>query len=248
MRFKEFGLRKNKTIVLIHGVGISWKMWTEQINSFSNYYHIIVPILDGHDDENNSEFTSVKDSAEEIIKYIKKTRDGHVYAILGESLGGMITAEILCKKDNICEKALINAAPLVPFGKLLTKFSIWYKVNYNIPLMAKGSKLMRKACHFYPDYLFDEVSKICSRMSKSSCTRAYTDACTYKISNSIKNTKSKIVYWYGSNEALLTKRSATYLLNLVPDTEIEVLEGYEHGQLCLGNPKLYIEKVNKLLS
>ncbi|MCB2340407.1 alpha/beta fold hydrolase [Clostridium estertheticum] len=60
MLFREFGNKNNKAIILIHGYGISWRMWKSQIEVFSKDYFVIVPVLDGHDTGNNSTFTTVE--------------------------------------------------------------------------------------------------------------------------------------------------------------------------------------------
>ena len=52
MRFIEFGDKINPKILLIHGYGVSWKMWKSQIDILQKDYQIILPVLDGHDEEN----------------------------------------------------------------------------------------------------------------------------------------------------------------------------------------------------
>ncbi|PKM53625.1 MAG: hypothetical protein CVU98_14075 [Firmicutes bacterium HGW-Firmicutes-3] len=72
MLFNEFGNKQNKAIILIHGYGISWRMWKPQIDVLSNDYFVIVPVLDGHDIENKSTFTTVEKAAADISDYVYK--------------------------------------------------------------------------------------------------------------------------------------------------------------------------------
>ena len=97
MLFKEFGNKQNKSIILIHGYGISWRMWKPQIDVLSNDYYVIVPVLDGHDIENNSTFTTVEKAAADISDYVLQTYGKHVFAICGASLGATIVVEIIAQ-------------------------------------------------------------------------------------------------------------------------------------------------------
>lgn len=69
MRFIEFGNNKNKIIIFICGTLMPWKMWTSQIKHFSTNYYVIIPVLDGHDTENKSIFTTVENAAADIENY-----------------------------------------------------------------------------------------------------------------------------------------------------------------------------------
>ncbi|UJW58952.1 hypothetical protein HXZ66_16860 [Bacillus sp. A116_S68] len=58
----------------------------------------------------------------------------------------------------------------------------------------------------------------------------------------IKNTKTRITYWYGSKEAFFLKKSAEAISKILPSTQVKVFQGFDHGELCIGNPELYIQK------
>lgn len=45
MKIMEFGCQNEKKILLIHGAGTSYKMWTVQIELLSEEYHLYVPTL-----------------------------------------------------------------------------------------------------------------------------------------------------------------------------------------------------------
>lgn len=249
MKFKEFGSKENKTIVLIHGFGISWRMWAPQIDAFCHDYPVVVPVLDGHDEESNSTFISVEKSAEDIIEYIKENCQGKVFAICGASLGATIAVDILAQNQNIAEKAIIDGAPVVPFSKALTDFAVWYR-SVQIRLIGRGGRMIKNIYRhtFYPEFLIEDMFKVCAHMSEETNKNANLSACTYKMRDSIKTTKTQVVYWYGSKEAIFTKKSADCVVKMIPNATQEVFKGYEHGQLCVGNPDLYIKKATEFFS
>ena len=82
---------------------------------------------------------------DEIIKYIDDNYDGNVKLIGGLSLGGQILLDILSKRDNICEYAIIESALVYPMkvtNKLITP-SI--KISYSLISKKWFSKLQFKS-------------------------------------------------------------------------------------------------------
>lgn len=243
MRFKEFGSKEKETIVFIHGFGISWRMWMPQIEAFCHDYHVVVPVLNGHDEESDSTFISIEKSAEEIVDYIKRNCQGKVFAICGASLGATIAIHILAQNNNIIEKAIIDAGPVVSYNKALKDLSVWYRW-VQIRLIARGGRVIKKMyLHtFFPKILVEDMFKVAANMSKETCKNANSSAFTYTMCNSIKTTKTEVVYWYGSKEAIFTKKSADCVVQMIPNAKQEIFKGYDHGELCIGNPDLYIKK------
>ena len=113
MNFKEYGDSKNKTIMLLHGGGLSWWNYRDEVKKLQNSFHVIIPILDGHSDSDRN-FTSIEDNAQEIINYIINKCNGHIHLIGGLSLGGQILLEILSRKNDICDFAIIESALAMP--------------------------------------------------------------------------------------------------------------------------------------
>ena len=246
MRFLEFGNKKNKAIILIHGYGISWKMWLPQIDVFSEDYFVIVPVLDGHDTEKNSTFTTVEKAATDIIDYVTQLYGKHIFAICGASLGATIAIDVLAQDRLKIDKAIIDGGPVVPMNKFLLSFSIKIRIK-QAHRMKKGSKFVRYMFSrtFFPDEMVDEIMKVGAIMTDESCRNLHLSAFGYSLPASIANVKTDITYWYGSKEAMFGKKYAKAILKVLPDAKIQVFKGFEHGELCIGNPRLYIKQATE---
>ena len=88
MEFHEFGDGTKPAIVLLHAFGMHWKMWMPEIESFRREYDVILPALEGHEDENRTVFSSVQNNADQIISYLEKQNRREIFAICGASLAG----------------------------------------------------------------------------------------------------------------------------------------------------------------
>lgn len=113
MEYKEYGSKNNDIIILLHGGGLSWWNYIDEISLLENEFHIVIPILDGHSGSDTN-FTSIESNALEIINFINKNYNGKVKLIGGLSLGGQILLEILSKNPDICECAIIESALVMP--------------------------------------------------------------------------------------------------------------------------------------
>ena len=98
MKFHEFGDKENQHIMLIHGGGNSWWNYLRQAKALSKEYHVILPTLDGHGEEYNTEYVSTIDSAQKLISYINQNCNGQLFLLCGVSLGGQIVIEMLSLK------------------------------------------------------------------------------------------------------------------------------------------------------
>lgn len=244
MRFLEYGDKSNKAIILIHGYGISWRMWLPQIDAFSKEYFIIVPVLDGHDTEEVSTFTTVEKAAKEIIDHTTEVYGKSIFAICAVSLGATIAVDILAQNRLKVDKAIIDAGPVVPMNKLLLNFSIKMRIK-QLHSMKKGSKFLNYMFSrtFYPKELVEEIMKVGANMEDESCRNAHLSSFGYSIPASIASIKVDMIYWYGSKEAIFGNKYARAISSVLPDVKIKVFKGLEHGEFCIGNPNGYIKEV-----
>lgn len=243
MHFLEYGNQNNKAIILIHGYGISWKMWLPQIDFFSKDYYVIIPILNGHDLENSSTFTTVEQAVTDIIDYVKRVYGEEIYALCGASLGATIGIGILAKNQLKINKAIIDAGPVVPMNQLMLFLSIKIRLR-QINYMKRGDKRMHNMLNrsFYPKELVEEILKIGANMTEENCRNIHLSVFNYSLPSSIKSVKTDLAYWYGSKEAWFGKKYAKAISKVLPKAEIKVFKGLNHGELCIGDPELYIKE------
>ena len=242
MTFKVFGDINNKAIILIHGAFVSWKMWSEQIEAFTPDFFVIVPLLDGHDIEKKSTFTTIQNAASDIADYVCQTHEKNVYAVIGCSLGGVIATEILVQKKINIEKAIID-------GAYLTTMRPWLcRISAKIMLMVfhcikKGNKICKYIINrSFSKIATDEIYKVSSNMSDETCENIAFSNYIYEIPNSIANTTADIAFWYGEKEKRLLGKSVKQLSKLLPLSQIQEFKRLGHGDLISKNPDTFNKK------
>ena len=165
MEYKEYGSKNNDIIILLHGGGLSWWNYIDEISLLENEFHIVIPILDGHSGSDTN-FTSIESNALEIINFINKNYNGKVKLIGGLSLGGQILLEILSKNPNICECAIIESALVIPMDFTYKMIEPIFNLSYCLISKKWFSKLQfksfikKKACLLYIMKILVKLQKI----------------------------------------------------------------------------------------
>ena len=244
MIVKEYGKSNKDIIMLLHGGGLSWWNYEEVSEILKSNYHVILPILDGHSGSDR-DFTSIESNANEIIEYIDNNYNGNVKLIGGLSLGAQILLDILSKRDNICEYAIIESALVCPMKMTNRLIELLINMSYGLINKKWFSKLQFKSLKIKKE-LFDKYYIDSSNITKNNMISFLEANSNYYLKN-IKTNKSKSIVIVGSKERPIMIKSAKIIHDELINSELEILSGYYHGDLSINHPNEYAEKVKKLI-
>lgn len=246
MIFKEFGNDNKDVIILLHGGGLSWWNYKGVIELLKTDYHIILPVLNGHPGSDKP-FISIEDNANEIINFIDEKFNGKIKLIVGLSLGGQILLEILSKRNEICEYALIESANVIP-SKITNKLiSPMINSSYALIKNKTFSKLQFDSLHINKE-LFDDYYKDTCLIKKEDMISFLKASTSYKLKESIKNTKNKTFIYIGEKENKTIKDSADIINKTIPNSIKTIIPNLYHGEFSINNPILYVQEINKILN
>ena len=254
MKFHEFGDKENPHIMLIHGGGNSWWNYLRQAKVLSKEYHVILPTLDVHGEEYNTEYVSTTDSAQKLILYINRNCNGQLFLLCGVSLGGQIVIEMLSLKADICQKAIIDGSICYPQPKL-EKFCIaTVKLFGGLMFSRFSCKCQMVLLRLSPNMRFPKEIEnyyihdmpLLKRNTLYTMYRTYM--AEYQLKKDISKTKAQIMYCYGSKEMKCVKESAQLFKKLVPSCQIYEAKGYNHGYLAIYLPDEWLKVVVPFLN
>lgn len=246
MNFKEYGNNNKDTIMLLHGGGLSWWNYREEAEKLKNSYHIILPILDGHSESDRS-FTSIEDNAQEIVEYITNNYNGRIRLIGGLSLGGQILLEILSRKEDICDYAIVESALAIPMKATYKMIRPTFFMSYGLISKKWFSQMQFKALKIRED-LFSEYYRDTCKISMENMIAFMEANSKYKIKDSLQNTKAKVLVVVGDKERPIMKKSASIIHQKIDGSRIEVLPNYYHGDFSINNPQQYVIAINELIA
>ena len=108
-----------KKIVLISGLLCTWQIWKDYIEFYKNDYHVIIPILPGHNPNNKEEFRSIEKTTMDFETTYIKTYGNKIHVIFGMSMGGVIATKLLENKKIIINKVILEGSPLASYNKII---------------------------------------------------------------------------------------------------------------------------------
>lgn len=245
MIYKEYGDKNRDIIILLHGGGLSWWNYIDEIELLKNDFHLIIPILDGHAGS-DKDFSSIEDNALEIIDFIDENYNGKVKLIGGLSLGGQILIEILSKREGICESAIIESALTIQMKTTYQLIGPTFHLLYNLIRKKWFSKLQFDSLKINKK-LFDLYYRDTCKITKSNLIAFMQSNSSYEVKAGLSNTKAKTLIIVGSKERSIMKKAAKNISTVIPNCELEVLQGYYHGDISINHADEYVDRIRRLV-
>ncbi len=246
MQLIEYGENNSEVILLLHGGGLAPWNYYEEANLLKNRFHVIVPILDGHNGSDR-DFSTIEENAHALIDIIDERFCGKVLLIGGLSLGGQILVEMLSQRKNLCKFAIIESALVFPmtFTSILIKptFSLCY------PLVKRKwfAKLQFSYLHikssFFEEYFRDSVA-----ITKENMIAFLMANANFKLKNSLSECQAKTLVLVGSKEQKIMKKSAKKINQQIQDSKLKILTGYFHGDLSINHSDKYVAELLNLIN
>ncbi len=244
MNFHTFGCSDNKAIVLIHGVLTPWQMWEYQIDKLKNDFYIIVPALDGHTEEDASEFENVQQEAALIENYIIKNCDSKVYAVCGISMGGVISG-VIWKNNRIkIDKLIMDGAPFLKVPKFMVGIMVsnYLKIVHSSkkhdPKTLDGFKKNLLPEKYLPNYL-----AFIDKMSDETIINMVNSVCSDNYPDNVKSS-ADVLFIHGTKaNEMVAARVAKRLKKDYPQMKIICHKGLSHCENALFHPDKWYDDV-----
>ena len=244
MKYKEYGKGNQKTVVLLHGGGLSWWNYREAAELLQGNYHVILPILDGHARSNRG-FTSIEDNAAEIIDFIRSELGSSVYLLGGLSLGAQVTLEMLSQQGDICEHAIIESAAVIPSKVTHVMLKPTLACSYGLIKQNWFSRLQFKSLKIKDELFADYYRDTCA-ITKEDMIAFLRANTFYTLKESVKNSTADVRAYYGEKETRGIKKSAEKIKEMLPTATVIELSGMVHGDFSINHAEDYAKAIRSL--
>lgn len=204
--------------------------------------------MDGHGEEYEIPYVSTEATVDKLMDYVNKECDGKLFALCGVSLGGQIVIEMLSRKADLTEKAIIDGSVCYP-TPWIKQYCIWstkimgpfmYGKKASKLLLAQMDKMLPEKMH-YPQEIKDYYIEDMPWLPRQTLYTMYKTYMNYNLKESLRDTKAEIMYWYGEKEMKCVKKSAKLFQEYVPSCKIYEAKGYNHGYLAIYLPDEWLE-------
>lgn len=244
MEFREYGPKKGKTVILLHGGGLSWWNYRAEAEQLQREYRVILPILHGHAGSDRA-FTTIEENAAQINSFIDRELGGSVLLVGGLSLGAQIVLEMLSQKKDICRYAVVESASVIPSKITRALIAPFFGSSYGLIKNRSFAKLQFRSLHIKPG-LFEEYYQDTCRIAKADMIAFLKANTGYAPKRALRNCQAEIRIVVGGKERKTMLQSADLLHGMLRKSVLEIKEGYCHGEYSLNHPEQYAADLLKM--
>ena len=248
MKILEFGDDSKRKIILIHGFQCPWQVWNKYIEYYKDKFHIIVPIISGHNPEVKEDFISFTSDAKEIEDYILSRYGNEINAVYGMSMGGVLTATLWQNSRLSFNKVIFDGSPLVSYNAVMKGFMKKFYVDITHKSQQRDKKTVEQATKvIISEVKMEYFLKVLDNMSDATVENSIDDIANFKLSQSI-NTPDTVVYFFHGTAAneMLAKKSAKFVKKHYPNTTVKCFKGKFHCENALLHPEIMLEELDKI--
>ena len=250
MKFHLFGKERAPIILLLHGIQTPWQIWQKQIEFFQNDYQVIVPALNGHEEDNKSEFESLEKEVEAIENYFIVNDYKNIFAVCGISMGGVLAYKLWISGRVKIHHLVMDGAPLTAYNKLVQKAMTKQYLAITYKARKRDKKTIENFSKFFlPSEYLESYLKIADNMSDQTIRNLVASLGKNELASPSDQSGEEILYLYGteSNE-LFSKKTAKQLKRNYPNAVIIKLDGYGHTQKMIDEPDDWLKLVDNFIS
>ena len=225
-------------------------MWNKYIEYYKNDFHIIVPIMSGHNPDANEDFISFDSDAKEIEDYILSRYEKNIYAVYGMSMGGVLAATLWQNNRLSFDKVIFDGSPLISLNSFIKQFMKNFYINITHKSQQRDKKTLKQATKMIvSEDNLDTLLAVLDNMSDATIENSIDNIAAFKLKNNI-NTPDTVVYFFhgtAPNE-MLAKKSAKYVKRYYPSTVVKCFKGKFHCENALLHPEIMINELNTVLT
>ncbi len=246
MQYREYGKQNPKTVVLLHGGGLSWWNFRAEAELLQDTYHVILPVLDGHAGSDRH-YTSIEDNAAALIAFIREIPGGSVDLLGGVSLGAQTVLEMLAQSPDICKHAFAESAMVLP--SRITECMIGPAFGCCYPLIRKKwfSRLQFRSLHIQEE-LFDEYYRDTCAITKKDMIAFLRANASYPLKEALRDCTADVHIFFGEKEIRGIRKSAELLQESIAGSTLHILPGMRHGDFSVNHAAEYAQCVREVLN
>lgn len=224
MYFEEIGDRKNHTIIMIHGAGLTQSFIRQY--SLADSYHLVLPHLYGNGEEASIQYDP--DKCVEGILEIVKTLNKDKITIVGFSLGAQLIIPILCKAEQYFDGAILvspwirrSETAMISVEKSMKQMASLMKTKWMVSIQAHLVGMNKEQKKIFMEY--------CQNISEENLINMAKQGVNIEDYNEYRDLTIPILALAGSKENEEVCESVELLEKLNPEyCKAQIIDKHAH--------------------
>jgi pimeloyl-ACP methyl ester carboxylesterase len=223
---EESGTPGAPTILFLHGAGMTHWMWKAQVAALQDYYCLVVD-LPGHGKSNHIAWESLAHTTDELTEVIQtKATDGKA-SVVGLSLGGYATLDLLTHHPALINRAVISGvtAEAMTLGKAMSlQMRLMSHLLQFPPVIWMQARMLNIPPEDYPEYAAGMRS-----MSRQTFLRILDEILYFHAPQALRHVHVPTLVTAGGAEMPQILNGIKTLVDLMPEAQGAVMPGVHHG-------------------
>ena len=255
MQILEHGQEHERTLLFFPCTAEPVWAFADTIAQLSQSWHVFQVVYDGHQPEHPGDFTSVEQTVDEVIAYLKSHGIFGLDGAYGCSMGGACLTRMLALGKMPIGRASIDGGitpyqlPYLARKLLLARDVLSFKAAANNRMILEAAfppERFTPAGH-NPQKEYDAMEAYLKTFSDWTIRNIFWSANNYVLPRIPAKIGTKITYWYGDDEKKDRKRDILFIKHYFPQARIHGIPKMAHAELVMVHPEEFCRYAEKFL-
>ena len=237
MQILEHGQAQERTLLFFPCTAEPVWAFADTITLLSQSWHVFQVVYDGHQPEYPGDFTSVEQTVDEVISYLKIHGVSRLGGAYGCSMGGACLTRMLALGEMPIDRAIIDGG-ITPYQLLypVRKLLLWRDI-VSFKMAANSRKILEAAfpperftpAGHDPQKEYDAMEVYLKTFSNRTIRNVFWSANNYALPKRSAKIGAKITYWYGDDEKKDRRRDIRFIKRYFPKARIHGIPKIAHA-------------------
>lgn len=249
MEILEYGNPNNEKIILIHGFESPYQIWEDYIEYFKKDYCVIVPILTGHNVNENEDFESFDKCVKELENYYISKYGNKVHVVYGMSMGGVFASKLWQNQNIKIDKLIMESSPLLGFGSMTRKILTKQYLKITHKAQARDKKTVRQAVNsMVTEDKLDIFMELLDHITDTTIINYIKEIGIHKLPRNISTPETDIWYLYGGKiSEFIFRGVAKFIKKNYQNASTICLKGKGHCEDALLDTEKHIKLISQII-
>ena len=256
MQLLEHGQEQGRTLLFFPCTAEPVWAFADTIALLCQKWHVFQVVYDGHQPEYPGDFTSVEQTADEVISYLKSRGISGLDGAYGCSMGGACLTRMLALGEISISRAIIDGG-ITPYQlPFLVRKLLLARDVLSFRLAANNRKILEAAfpperftpAGHNPQKEYDAMEAYLKTFSGRTIRNIFWSANNYALPRLPAKIGTKITYWYGDDEKKNRRRDIRFIKHYFPQVRIHGIPKMAHAELVMVHPEEFCRYAEKFLA